>query len=133
MEMVRLSLLQVMVLCVLMCTWMSVSHLDKAPPLDVIELFAGVGRCAKTARSAGKHSVALDVEYDSKVRPGAMDINTPAGYVFPGSYWEAFVGSRGQLYLVQWGQRVDFYCFPPINPGWPFYVCFMAELVHWLW
>ena len=72
---------QVMLLLVLMASWMSCPQLDRAPAVDMVELFAGTARCAKAARLCGKHAIALDLEFDSKVRPGAMNINSPSGYL----------------------------------------------------
>lgn len=64
-----------------MASWMSCPQLDRAPAVDMVELFAGTARCAKAARLSGKHAIALDLEFDSKVRPGAMNINSPSGYL----------------------------------------------------
>ena len=72
---------QVVLLLVLMASWMSCPQLDRAPSVDMVELFAGTARCAKAARLAGKHAIALDLEFDSKVRPGAMNINSSSGYL----------------------------------------------------
>ena len=52
---------------------------------DFIEIFAGVGRVAKTFRRKGLKAVALDLEYDATVsRKGSMDLTTPSGLVFFG-------------------------------------------------
>lgn len=90
---------QVMVLCVLLASWMSCPQLDKAPALDLVELFAGVAQCAKAARAAGKHSVALDLLYDSKVRPGAMNINSQSGFVS--------LGYQNIRYIFFWHSAMD--------------------------
>lgn len=78
---------------------MSCPQLDKAPALDLVELFAGVAQCAKAARAAGKHSVALDLLYDSKVRPGAMNINSQSGFVS--------LGYQNIRYIFFWHSAMD--------------------------
>ena len=73
------SCLQVLVLCVLLCSWLELPQIDHHR-ISLLEMFAGTAMVAKATRVLNKSSVALDVAYDSLVNPGAMDITTDSGF-----------------------------------------------------
>ena len=72
---------EVLITLVLLVSWLQpFEEMGMQPQYDVLDFFAGAGRCAKAARVAGMEAAAFDISYHAKSK--VFDINSPAGFVF---------------------------------------------------
>ena len=65
-------------------------QLNKAPDMDVVEVFAGASRVSRLATSMGLKAVALDkllCDGNNVSNTNCMDINTSASFLLPGSIY----------------------------------------------
>ena len=68
----------------LLAGWLGPARLDNVQ-YSFVELFAGEAAVSSEFRAKGLSTCALDLAYDDVVlRKGAMDLTTPAGFVFAG-------------------------------------------------